>query len=392
MTPIESAVDYDFVTSFLVGYELFSDSKEIWSKIQERYFVPPKQLDQNQTRFIKIRSAHFVVQWLKNDIWTIDPQVLECIDKFSEKTLKREALSDVSIIIKRELDTQVFTTFGEKDRVIPKDPPASLVLYGLIGHLPYEVFLSADPKSIAEQITLMEFDIYSRILRSELLNQRWSKEKYQFLSKNVTSLVQRSDKLSHFIASIILYQKKLRDRKKILTRVIRVAQALLELHNFNGLMGVLMGLTLSSISRLKHTWSKLTDKTVLMYKNLTNYQNPANSFKCYRESIVTAQPPCLPYLCMYLSDLTFMDEGNPDFINVGDLKLINFPKHFLVYSTIKKVQQYQSGKYDIDQREPLYTLLYQLPGLEEKELYALSLEREPRDVTLRDLELRDKKD
>jgi len=157
-------------------------------------------------------------------------------------------------------------------------------------------------------------------------------------------------------------------------------------------MGVLMGLTLSSISRLKHTWSKLTDKTDLMYKNLTNYQNPTNSFKCYRESITAAIPPCLPYLCMYLSDLTFMDEGNPDFINVGDLKLINFPKHYLVHSTIKKVQQYQSGKYDIEAREPLYSFLYQLPGLEEKELYAFSLEREPRDVTLRDLELRDKKD
>jgi len=153
-----------------------------------------------------------------------------------------------------------------------------------------------------------------------------------------------------------------------------------------------MGLTLSSISRIRHTWGKISPKTDLMYKNLTSYQNPSNSFKFYRESITAAQPPCLPYLCMYLSDLTFMDEGNPNFINVGDQKLINFPKHYLVHSTIKKVQQYQSGKYDIEAREPLYTFLYHLPGIEEKELYALSLEREPRDVTLRELELKDKRD
>jgi len=26
--------------AFLVGYDLFSDSKEVWSKIEEQYFVP----------------------------------------------------------------------------------------------------------------------------------------------------------------------------------------------------------------------------------------------------------------------------------------------------------------------------------------------------------------
>jgi len=208
----------------------------------------------------------------------------------------------------------------------------------------------------------------------------------------VISLVQRSDRLSHFVASSILLQKRLKDRTKVLVKVIRVAKALAELRNYNGLMGIMMGLTLSSISRLKHTWSKLSQKDDMLYKALALYQDPSNSFKYYRDNLKVSGNVCVPYMCMYLSDLTFMEEGNPDFVDVSDNKLINFPKHYLVHRTIKQVQQYQVAKYELEVKQPEYTFLYHMPGIEEKELYSLSLEREPREITLRELELKDKRD
>jgi len=130
----------------------------------------------------------------------------------------------------------------------------------------------------------------------------------------------------------------------------------------------------------------------MLYKSLALFQDPSNSFKCYRDNLKIAGNVCVPYMCMYLSDLTFMEEGNPDFVNVDENKLINFPKHYLVQRTIKQVQQYQAIKYDLEVKQPQYTFLYHMPGLEEKELFALSLEREPRDITLRELEFKDKKE
>jgi len=51
-----------------------------------------------------------------------------------------------------------------------------------------------------------------------------------------------------------------------------------------------------------------------------------------------------------------------------------------------------SNKYDnLQQKDPYYTILHQMPGLDEKELYQLSLEREPRNIQLRELELKEKK-
>jgi len=384
----------DLVMSFLAGHELFSDSKEIWDKIEERYAVPKTAKEAEQTQFIKMRVANVLLQWIKNDLHTIDSAVLNSIDKFAEKSLKKDNFSEIYQMIHKELHTTGrFAPLTEKEKErFQLTAPKEIPIFGLQNLQPYEILLCGDSKTIAEQITIMEFDIYSRIGRTELISQKWAKDKYQVLARNVNYLVQRSDKLSHFVATSILLQKKLKDRTKMLVRCIRVAQALTDLHNFNGLMGILMGLTLSSIQRLKHTWSKLPPKYDLLYKQLAVYQNPSNSFKNYRDAIKQASAPCLPYLTLSLSDLTFMDEGNPDLIEVDDAKLINFPKHQLVHRTIKQLQQHQVTKYELFAREPLFTFLYQMPGLEEKELYVLSLEREPRGVLLRELEAKDKKE
>jgi hypothetical protein len=245
---------------------------------------------------------------------------------------------------------------------------------------------------VAEQITILEFDIYRRIGRTEVISQKWAREKYQILARNVSSLVQRSDRLAHFVATSILLQKRLKDRAKVLASCIRIAAALMDLQNFNGLMGILMGLTLSSVQRLRHTWSRLNPKYEPLYKQLTACQDPSNSFKIYRESLKQAGSQCLPYFTLFLSDLTFMDEGNPDLLTVDDMQLINFPKHEMLFRTIKSLEKYQQqSKFDsLQQKEPFYTMLYQMPGLEEKELYNLSLEREPRNIQLKDLELKER--
>ncbi len=50
-------------------------------------------------------------------------------------------------------------------------------------------------------------------------------------------------------------------------------------------------------------------------------------FRNLRDALHRTDPPCIPYLGMYLSDLTFIEEGTPNFTDNG---LLNFAKMRMV--------------------------------------------------------------
>jgi len=83
-----------------------------------------------------------------------------------------------------------------------------------------------------------------------------------------------------------------------------------------------------------------------------------------------------------------MMEEMPIHVQRGeDVEHINFPKFHLISSGIKNLLTFQKSlPLDQIRQDPLYTYLYELPGMTDKELYALSLEREPKGVLLKDLQ------
>ena len=78
---------------------------------------------------------------------------------------------------------------------------------------------------------------------------------------------------------------------------------------------------------------------------------------------------------MYLSDLTFISDGNPNTID----DLINFRKRFLVYRVIEQIKKYQNDPYHITPKEPIATFLRHFPVFSDSDLFSLSLAREPRE-------------
>ena len=115
----------------------------------------------------------------------------------------------------------------------------------------------------------------------------------------------------------------------------------------------------------------------------------------YREELSKADPPCIPYLGVYLTDLTFIEvgslrastcsshsashpwlqDGNPDYV---DNVLINFSKRRLVYDVIAKVQQYQQLPYNFHPIPQIQEFLLAFPHKDEGELWQISLNLEPR--------------
>jgi len=95
----------------------------------------------------------------------------------------------------------------------------------------------------------------------------------------------------------------------------------------------------------------------------------------------TVNPPCLPYLGMYQTDLTFIEDGNPDFLK----DLINFRKRTLISDVIAEIQLYQQIPYPVIANEKLLAPLKNLPYCKDDQLYQMSLLREPRNAERGDI-------
>merc|ERR1711916_368355 len=111
-------------------------------------------------------------------------------------------------------------------------------------------------------------------------------------------------------------------------------------------MGEIMSaLQSTAIFRLKKHWASLDRRTRDMFQDLNGLISRDAAYKRMRAHLRAVNPPCIPYLGLYLTDLTFVEEGNDDHIEFKGRKLINFAKCWLVAGIIQKVRQYQQTKY-----------------------------------------------
>jgi len=142
------------------------------------------------------------------------------------------------------------------------------------------------------------------------------------------------------------------------------------------MMGVLAGLGLTCITRLKQAFIGLRKSSSEKLHRLAQFQDPAAGFRFLR-NYTKEQGALLPYLGIYLADLVNIDE-NTNFVEVDSKNLINFYKPQFVSNSIKNLLQYATTIPKLEKQEPLMTLLYELPSLDDNELYKMSIEREPR--------------
>jgi hypothetical protein len=128
------------------------------------------------------------------------------------------------------------------------------------------------------------------------------------------------------------------------------------------------------VDRLQFTKKELTTKNMEDLQSLVTLMSAESSWKLYRNALHNANPPLIPYMGVYIQDLTFIDEA-PDKIG----HLINFAKRKLVCNVIQEIITYQQTQYNLVPIPKIAALLMKLPTVkDDKELFELSLLREPR--------------
>eukprot|EP01108_Squamamoeba_japonica_P002576 TRINITY_DN2248_c0_g2_i1.p1 TRINITY_DN2248_c0_g2~~TRINITY_DN2248_c0_g2_i1.p1 ORF type:complete len:196 (+),score=52.23 TRINITY_DN2248_c0_g2_i1:1-588(+) len=180
---------------------------------------------------------------------------------------------------------------------------------------------------------------------------------------------------STWVATLLVSERKYKLRCKLLDKFVRIAVELRKLNNFHLVMAFLVALNNSAISRLKWTFAKLPKKTAEKWKDIEKLMSMEGSYKVYRAALAEVDTPCIPYVGVALTDLTFVEEGNPNKLD----GLTYFAKQNFVYTIVHGLLRFQHLPYSHIQ--PIDSLLHFVngqPKLSNEQLYKESLECEKR--------------
>lgn len=206
--------------------------------------------------------------------------------------------------------------------------------------------LDFDPLELARQLTIKESRIFCSILPEELLASEWTK-KSASMAVNVRAMSTISTDLANLVVDCILQMEDTAKRAKLIKHWVKVANKCLELNNYDSLMAIICSLNSATITRLKRTWEMVSVKTKSTLENLKCIVEVSRNYAILRQRLQNHVPPCLPFVGMYLTDLTFVDNGNHDtrqLVGEGSeesTSVINFDKHMKTARIISELQRFQ---------------------------------------------------
>lgn len=376
LTTHESTPDAMFVSTFFLTFRLFCTPIKLTEALIDRFEYVGES--PHMASPVRLRVYNAFKGWLESH-WRdeTDREALAFIVPFAEHRLglilpsagrrllelaQRVSSTDTALVPR--LVSSMGKTNTSISQYVPLDTPLpptimskslhhSLSNWKMGGSAP--IIMDFDPLEFARQITTRQMSIFCSIMPEELLGSQWMK-KGGLDSPNVKAMTALSTDLSNLVADTILQYPEVKKRAGVIKQWIKIAHQCYELHNYDALMAIICSLNSSTITRLRRTWDVVSPKRREMLKVLQAIVEPAQNNKVLRGRLHDHVPPCLPFLGMYLTDLTFVDIGNPatkqlpgqdggepngDGSSCSGLTVVNFDKHTRTAKIIGELQRFQ---------------------------------------------------
>lgn len=379
--------DPNFLLQFLLTSKSFCTPDALFSLLIERFSMPipssfPEEtIEKFKTTIlnpIRLRVLNVFKNWLDKHFTDFErrPVLLEALKDFLTNTVSKASGMEKQLEViqrliakkeslEREENKQLYITENPPEPLLPPD--------GLV----YNDILQYDPLEIARQLTLLEYDLYRSISPTDLSQLACG----DVMEDSFTALSNRFNEVSNWIVTVIVTTRSPQLRTEIMVKFIQIAVACNKLNNFNAVFEVVSALLSTPVHRLKKTWAAIPDDMRTTFDELAKGVARRDNFKQYRANLLSVNPPCIPYLGVYLTDLTFIRDANPN--TYPDTDLINFSKRRRISEVLMSLQQYQQARYQFHPVEEIKNMLINLPSLSVDDAYRESLKIEPRENALK---------
>lgn len=386
-------LDSPFNNTFLLTYKSFTSAPELFELLVKRWSIQPPYglggidlqtwVDKKQ-KPIRFRVVNILKSWFDN-YW------MEANDDASQQLMQRvyafakDTVQSTSTPGAGPLMTAI------EQRMRGQDASSKRLVLTMNSQAPPPIipknmkklkFLDIDALEFARQLTIIESRLYGKIKPTECLNKTWQRKLQPGdpdPAENVKALILHSNQLTNWVAQMILTQGDVKRRVVVIKHFVTIADKCRFLNNFSCLTSIISALGSAPIHRLNRTWTQVNARSTQTLESMRNLMSSTKNFMLYRESLHKANPPCIPFFGIYLTDLTFIEDGIPSIIK--KTQLINFAKRAKTAEVIRDIQQYQNVPYGLQPVGELqeYILRNMQSAGDVHEMYERSLQVEPRE-------------
>ncbi|CAM9314248.1 unnamed protein product [Lampetra planeri] len=382
--------DSTYVTIFLCTYRSFATTKQVLDLLLNRYAklqnVPAAtahRLSQDDRTELRNTVSSILGAWLdqySEDFWSPPNydslhQLLSYLHlHFPGSDLERRARNLLAHFHRRQ------QCEPDPDGEHIGCPFATQEESGFEDELPAFSFLSFDPIMVAEQFTLMDADLFKKVVPYHCLGGIWSqrdKKGKEHLAPTIRATVAQFNSVTNCVITTCLSNPTLKpnQRARLLERWIDVARECRILKNFSSLRAILSALQCNAIHRLKRTWEEVCRESFRTFRELSEIFSDDNNYSLSRELLVKegtskfatleinpkraqrrhqqqrdlgVMQGTIPYLGTFLTDLVMMDTAMKDYTEGG---LINFEKRRKEFEVIAQIKllQLASNNYSFTQ-------------------------------------------
>ncbi|KAF8964351.1 ras guanine nucleotide exchange factor domain-containing protein [Flammula alnicola] len=373
LTPHDSIVDPAFAAIFFLTFRLFSNPCELVDSLVERYNLMPPSILSTEDKHtwqqrkgipVRLRVSNFIKMWVEL-YWRpgVDDIAVPTLITFTREALApyfpgpatrimellhmRQEVTDLTISPKADRTRDPGMSINPPTAITPTtEIPRPTMTKALLGNLRKKDFehisiTDFDALELARQLTIVECKLYCAIQPEEILE---SGQEGATPPVNVRAVSSLSTVITGWVAESILNEPDIKKRTSLVKFFVKVADRCTGLNNFSTSRSILAALDSSVISRLRQTWLGLPHKYKEQLESLRTLADHSRNYHTYRNALRLTAPPAVPFLGLYLTDVTFCREGNPSHrASPSDpsKKLLNFNKYHKLARIVQDMQRFQ---------------------------------------------------